>query len=307
MLHFLNYLLGYVYIEVRGAYPERFLNLLAHDSIVFWDMTRPEIDVLRIRVAASDYKRMRICARRAMCHMHILAKNGLPFFAHKYKRRGALVAGLVLFCAIAWVMSSFVWIIDIKGDGVDAAQIRDELKQNGVYIGARRSKINVNELKNDMLLRLPDLSYIALNLDGSRAEVIARKRTKPPKIEAVDTPSNIIAKRAGVISSVVVTSGMPEVAVGDAVMPGDLLAGGYMTGRHGTTVMMRSVGTIRAKTLHTIAAKYPMDTLVKNYSGKRCTRRTLIFGHNRINLFFSTGNPYVTCDKMIKSVYLTLP
>lgn len=308
MLSVLNFLFGYVLIEVIGAYPERFLNLLAQNKISFWRMQRLDIGQIRICVSLTDYLRIRPFARRAMCHLHIIKKTGLPFFTRKFQKRIALVSGLVLFCAIAWVLTSFIWIIDIEGcKTVDPALIREHLQNNGVYPGAYAKSIDHADLKNDMLLNIPELSFITVNISGSHAEVMVRERSRAPEILNYDTPSNIVADRGGIISSIAVTSGMPEVRAGDTVTEGQLLASGYMTGRAGTTLQTRAIADIRARTWQKLSAAMPADTRAKTYTGERAVRRALVFGRSRINLSFNTGNPYAECDKIVKNVRLTLP
>lgn len=308
MLSVINYLLGNVHVEVRGAYPERFLNLCAQNKIAFWDMTRPEIDVLRIRVSVADYLSLRKYAKKTMCHLHILKKTGLPFFTNKFRKRFALITGLAVFCITVWVLSSFIWVINIEGySNVDPAFIREHLKNNGVYIGAYGKSINMSDLQNDILLNIPELSFITVNLSGSHANVTVRERTKPPKIISMDEESNIVASRGGIITSITVQSGMPEVKPGDTVVEGQLLAGGYMTGRAGTTITCRAIAEVKARTWQNFTAKYPLKTRVKTYTGNKSVRHTIIFGDRRIKLYFNSGNPYIECDKIGKSAYLTLP
>ena len=308
MLSMLNILFGYVRITVCGAYPERFLNLLAQQGIAFWAMQRLELDRISICLPVADYLRIRPFARRAMCHPHIERKIGLPFFTRRFRKRAALLIGLAIFCSIAWVLTSFLWVIDIEGcRTVDSARIREVLRQNGVYPGAYAKSIDHEDMKNDVLLNIPELSFIAVNISGSHARVIVRERTPAPEILSHDTPSNIVAARPGIITAITVTSGTPEVQPGDAVTEGQLLASGYMTGRAGTTLQTRAIADVRARTWETLRAAMPADTRAKTYTGLRTRRRVLILGNLRINLSFGSGNPYAECDKIIKNVRLTLP
>lgn len=308
MLSILNFLFGYVFIEVYGAYPERFLNLLAQNGISFWHMQRLDVGKIRICMSLTDYLHIRPFARRAMCHLHIIKKVGFPFFTRKFRKRIALVIGLALFCLIAWVLTSFIWVIDIHGcENVDPALVREHLKNNGVYFGAYAKSIDHADLKNDILLNIPELSFITVNINGSHAEVTVRERSRAPEIISYETPSNIVADRGGIITSITVTSGTPEVQAGDTVTEGQLLASGYMTGRAGTTLQMRAIAEIRARTWQTLCAAMPTSVDAKTYTGETKTRRVLVFGHSRINLSLDTGNPYAECDKIIKTVRLTLP
>ena len=308
MLYALNFFLGFVLIEVRGSYPERFLNLLAKNKISFWNMQRIDIGVLRLCMPISDYFKIHDIARRSMCHVHILKKIGFPFFARRFKKRLALIIGLFIFSFAAWILTSFIWVIDISGcKTVDPDLIYKHLSYNGVKIGAYANNIDYAALKNDILLNIPDLINITVNINGSHANVTVRERTHAPEILDYDTPSNIIADCDGIITSIAVTSGTPEVKIGDTVMRGDLLASGYMTGRSGTTLQMRAIADIRARTWQNLRITMPENVEEKIYTGNTKKLYTLILGKKRINLYFGTGNLYTKCDKIIKSSRLTLP
>jgi len=309
MLGIINFFLGWVIVEIRGAYVERFLNLCSENRIGFWDMERLSYELIRVRVKVRDYKRLRKYAKRAMCRLHIVSKHGLPFFTVRFKKRYALILGLVIFTGIAWVLTSFIWVIDISGCGEQREEmLKKALEKNGVYIGAYVPRINIAELKNDILIQIPDLSYVGVNIIGSRAEVEVRERVNPPGIENEhDAPSNIVARKGGIITSIVVQSGTQEVKAGDTVYEGQLLASCYMTGREGTTVAKRAKAHVRARTWYTVTSLLPMKCEFKTYTGRETVRRTLILSGRRLKLYGNSGIPYAECDKIIKRTVLTLP
>ncbi len=308
MQNAINFLRGNVYVKISSSYPERFLNLCAKNGIEFWDMSAPEPGLLFVRMRAADYKKIRPIAKKAICHVHITEKRGLPFFTHKFRRRTALITGCAVFCIAAWIFTSFVWVIDIDGfESLDTAILRRELANNGVKIGAYAPSVDLDTLKNDILIKMPELSYIFVNFNGSHAEVKARKRTPPPEIIPQDKPCDIVATRDGIITSIVVKSGTPAVARGDTVMKGQLLASGYITGRAGSTVVTHADADVRARTWYRTVAKMPKIYFEKAYTGREKTQRTLILFGKRIKLYFNGGISYKKCDKIIEKTDLTLP
>ena len=267
MLGILNFFLGWVLIEVSGSYVERFLNLCAKNGIGFWGMDRLAPDLVRVRVTVSNYRKLKPYAKKSMCHIHIVSKHGIRFFTVRFKKRIALISGLLLFLSIAWVLTSFIWIIDISGCSPEKkADLEKYLRENGVYIGAYVPKINITELKNDILIKMPDLAYVGVNINGSHAYVNVRDRVNAPEVEVnEDQPCNIVARKGGIITSIVVTSGTQEVQKGDMVVEGQLLAGSYMTGRSGSTVVMRAKAQVRARTWHRVTSLLPMKFLYVSY------------------------------------------
>ena len=307
MLYFLNYFLGFVRLYITTPYPERFLNILAQKGISFWALSREDVNAITICMPVSDFFSLRPIARRTSSRIHIIGKYGFPFFAARFKKRLPLILSFCILAIALWVMTSFIWVIDVSGcKTVSKDKLMEHLSYNGVKIGAYSKKIDYAALKNDMLLALPELINITVNINGSHARVEVHERNRAPEVVDYSHPSNIISDYDGIITKITVTSGMPEVSVGDAVRRGDLLAGGYMVGRAGTTVNMRAIADIRAKTLECVRVKFPDITYKKTYSGKEKTQYTLILGNLRINLHFRGGNLHTDCDKIIDSTRLSL-
>lgn len=308
MVYLLNLLLGYIQITVESAYTERFLNLLSLKNISFWGLEILEYGKIRLYLHAGNFKQLRPIAQKTASKIRITRKCGLPFFIHKFKGRIALFSGIIIFCTVIWALTSFVWIIDISGGDPELQhEVLKQLSFNGLKPGAYSYGINHDEMKNDILITFPELANITVNISGSRALVNLYMKTPAPEITDYSTPSNIISDYDGIITSITVTSGVPEVSPGDIVRRGQLLAGSYMTGRTGVTVEYRAIADIRAKTLEHFKIALPKSTFKKNYTGNSKKKSTLIFGKNRINLHFGTGNPYATCDKIVEKVQVILP
>ena len=56
LLGLINYVRGWVRVEIRGAAIERFLNLCAQNDIAFWDVRRLAPDVVQatVRIQGED-------------------------------------------------------------------------------------------------------------------------------------------------------------------------------------------------------------------------------------------------------------
>lgn len=307
MQNAVNFFLGSVLVEVRGSYPERFFNLCARSGIEFWDMSIEDIGVFRVRMTAATFKRLRPVAKKAMCRVHILERSGLPFFTNRFRKRSALIIGCAAFCIVAWVFTSFVWVIDIDGFAeLDTAKLRAALKDSGLSVGTYAPSVNISDLRNNVLITMPELSYISVNFSGSHANVTARKRVSPPEILAKDIPCDIIADKDGIIYDITVKSGTPEVVRGDTVTKGQILASGYITGRAGSTIMTHADAEIRARTWQRKSARMMKSYSEKVYTGREKSVYTIILFGRRIKLYINSGISYMKCDKIIEKTDLTL-
>ncbi len=261
-----------------------------------------------ITLPIKDFKSLRPIAKKVSCKIHIIRKSGLPFFSHKFRKRNMLIAGCIAFCLVAWVFMNFVWVIEIDGfDGLDRAKLMRALSDCGVKIGAYIPRIDRGSIRNDVLITMPELSYVYVNFKGSNAKVTAKERIMPPEILAEDTACDIIADKDGQIRDITVKTGMPEVSRGDAVTKGQLLVSGYMTGRAGATVITHADAEIKANIRKKLSAKMMKKQSGKRYTGKEKTAWAIILFGKRIKLYFNSGISYMKCDKIIKRTDLALP
>ena len=307
MQNVINFFCGNVQVEVNCSYPERFLNLCSQKNIEFWDMQTMDIGVFRIRMSVSDFKKLPQVARRAMCHVHIIERCGLPFFTYRFKKRAALIFGCAVFCLIAWVFTNFVWVINIDGfPELDAVKLRGSLADAGLSVGSYVPSVNISELRNSVLIDMPELAYVSVNFSGSHANVTARKRISPPEVLAKEIPCDIIADKDGVVCDITVKTGTPEVVRGDTVIKGQILASGYMTGRAGSTILTHADAEISLRTWRKKSARMQKSYAEKVYTGNEKELYTIILCGKRIKLYINSGFSYAKCDKIIEKTDLVL-
>ena len=68
--------------------------------------------------------------------------------------------------------------------------------------GAFGPAIREREAANTALLGLPELSYLAVNIYGTRAEIIVREVEKAPELLKEDVPADIVAAADGIIEDI---------------------------------------------------------------------------------------------------------
>ncbi len=270
-------------------------------------MTTEDIGVFRVRMSVSSFRRLPSVARRAMCSVHIIEKSGMPFFTYRFRKRAALICGCAVFCLIAWVFTSFVWVINIDGfDELDTEKLRSALANAGLSVGTYTPSVNISSLRNSVLIDMPELSYVSVNFSGSHANITARKRISPPEVLAKEIPCDIIADKDGVICDITVKTGTPEVLRGDTVTKGQILASGYMTGRAGSTVVTHADAEIKVRTWRKKSSRMPKKYEEKIYTGREKSLYTIILFGNRIKLYTNSGISYAKCDKIIEKTDLVL-
>ena len=294
MSRLIRYLRGSVRFRLTGAAPEQCLNALAAARLEFWDIEREDALHLSLCVPAREAERLQGLALRCLCTAEVTERSGLRAQFGGLLRRPVLLLGLLAAAAATFVLQEFVWTIEVEGnDRLPAGQIVQALEELGIAPGTWGPSIDSPETRNRMLLRMPELAWLAVNLT-----VVAYGSTDPPEVLDEHAVTKVVAARDGVLTEVSVTEGMRLCAVGDTVRQGQLLVSGY----EDYGLFIRPVcasAEIYARTWHTGTVVTPAERLEKRYTGREWKQVTLIVGKKRIKLWGNSSISQQDCDKMI--------
>lgn len=308
MLKWINFLRGYVEIEVEAAFPERVLNLCSQNGIPFWGLVWLSSRQFRVRLRRKDYSRLSARAEKLQCTIRVTRRSGLPFFLRRFRRRYALVAGMAALVLMMGIGSLFIWDIDVSGNTtVSDAEILSALEELGVGIGTFGPSVDSEVIKHHVLLKIDKLSWIAVNVSGSRAHVLVRERVLPPEIVDETIPANLVAEKTGVITRMEVYNGEAQFKVGSTVLAGELLVSGIMDVPTVGTRIVRAEGKVYARTWYELSAKTFLSAAGKDYTGRGTIRWSLLLGDRRINFYWDGRIPFDDYDKIKTEYRLILP
>lgn len=295
-----NLMRGCVRMEISGALPAGFLNRLARAGVTFWDADPADAYTLRLTIHAVDLPKARRAADRTLCTLEVLGRKGAPVLGRRLRRRRVLIA-CVLLCLLALGASQlFVWDITVQGnETVSTGEILRALEECGVGIGAFWPGFDADLLRSRMILKIPELSWLAVNVGSSRARVLVRERTEKPVTIDADAPANVTARVTGIVTRLSVLRGFPLVVPGDAVLAGETLVTGVMESPFGSTRYVYAMAEVQARTWYELTAEAPLVTLKKTAAGGGSSRWALEIGGARINFYLGSGKSAQNCDKII--------
>lgn len=315
MKKWVNFLQGHVGVEATGVFPERFLNLCAQEGVGFWDLELPDEHTIRFRISAREVRKIKPLAQKSMCELTVRNRMGVPYFLSRFRHRYALLIGLAISLCVVGVLSRFILTVDVQGnERVPTGVILEELKRLGVRPGAYGPKIDENHVCNAALINLKELSWLSVNLHGTRAQVLVRERAPKPDVVDEHQPAHVVADGSGIILHQEVIAGQAMFQEGDTVVEGEVLISGVIDLPEPAysqidlgTLTVRAAGKVQARTWRTLSAAIPLEACVKEYTGEeRSVWSVTIFGH-RVQILKNGG---ISCDKYdkIKTDYtLTLP
>lgn len=314
MKKLIHLLLGYAEVQVMGAFPEQMLNLCARNRLAFWKLRRLDSTCFTFRVAVKDLVLLERLAQQAMCEVRELRRYGSAAAARSLGRRWGFLLGLALCVLAVGVLSRFLLVVEVTGnERVSSAVILSELQRLGVYPGAYGPAIDGKAVSNEALLALPELSFMAVNIRGTRAEVSVREGIASPELLEEEVPADIVADVDGIIEDIHATSGRAMFADGDIVTKGEVLIAGEMKLRqpqYGNIdtgwMVVHAAGAVTARTWRTLEESVPLASGVKRYTGEEQKLYSLQFLWKKWDFFQNSSISWQTCDKITCTEFLTL-
>lgn len=281
VLRLWSFLAGYVIIRVKGSSLERLVNLAASRGVRLSDIRRAAPDVLYAQTSIGGFRALRPLARRLGCELRIRRRGGLPFVAEALGRRKALAAGVFLFLAVLYALSSFVWFIHLTGVAPDRReQMLAYLRGQGLRVGALLDGLDRDGLAKSLVRQYPDLTWASVEVRGTLVQVkVVRKTLVSPEETA---PRHLVAARDGLVTACLPLRGEPLVKPGDTVVRGQILISGIVprdpqTPTEGDGVLarpggfegLRAEGTVWARVWYEAEGLAPLSGVREVATGRR--------------------------------------
>jgi len=246
-----NYIRGYVIINVEGYFLEKFINICLHRHITMWNVEKISNRQMLLYMYISDFFKLRPIAKKSKCHVSILKRCGMPFFIKRYRARKVFALGAGISILLLFFLTSFIWSMEISGNNtVDSKVIMDRLRDLGAKPGALKSSINTNTIADEMILEMKELSWISVEVRGTKIKVEIAERKIPPAIVPINEPCDIYSTKDGIVKTLVVKSGIEVVKAGTTVKSGQLLVTGVVPNKNEKEPprIVHAIANVKART-----------------------------------------------------------
>ena len=232
MWYFLN---GYVIIQIKGLCIARFLKKITDAGIRVSDVRKTDEATVLCRIPARRFHDLKRLKSRLPLRIRILKRGGLPFQLLKLRRRPVLWIGTILLFSGILILSTRIWFIRIDETKlVDPDEVTALLSERGIRPGAYLEGPILITAANDLSAQIRDAAWIGLDREGVMLKVNIVE-SLPESVKRTDRmPSDIIAEKDGVVTSVEVMRGQARVKTGDRVKAGDVLISGTINYKDNT-------------------------------------------------------------------------
>lgn len=171
-------------------------------------------------------------------------------------------------CLVIVWGSKRIWSIEVVGnENIKSEEIIRELALEKFAIGAKKEKLNFEEVKSNIYLRRQDVLWLGFEIKGTKAIVEVEERTLADNEKENDIPSNIVANKNGIIESIYVKNGVACVNVGDMVLSGEMLVTGMVTSEYSDTRFVCADAEIKVRTWHDQKCAIPYEKNVLTKTG----------------------------------------
>lgn len=230
MLHWIQYIRGYVTIRVWGYSTERLLNLCGNHDILVWEI-EDHGGYTTMNISVQGFFALKPLLKKTGTRAAVLQRYGLPFFVSKMRRRKIFVIGF-LGCMLFWILTSgYIWNIRIEGNfALTDDVLMDYLEEQGVHTAMKKSSLMIEELERSLREDYDLITWTSVQLEGTTLLVHIKENEMPEYDQSGqlldETGKDLIAARSGTVSYMITRSGVPRVAPGDTVKKGDVLVSG---------------------------------------------------------------------------------
>lgn len=292
MLKIIKFFRGYLYVRLSGYSPERFFNLCGNAGIVLWNIEPGEGDY-HFCISLQAFRRLRPILRKSGTRIWIEKRIGLPFVSFRYRKHRFFVVGLGGLFFVLFVMSQFIWMVDVSGNSHYSTQVlTDYLQQESIGYGTPKKNINCEKV--EMILRdhFPDIIWVSARVAGTRLcleveELLpgATASLQETQTEATD----LLADVSGTVDSIVVRRGTPLVKKGEVVDVGTPLVSGQLklesdNGESMTYEYCNADADVFIRTILPFETKFPTEKTVYRKTGKNRIAIVFIGGKYQISL-----------------------
>lgn len=296
-------------IRVSGFSMERFLNMASYRNVYFWDVDSSGTG-LQMKTSLAGLREAEYCAAKTGCTLEVLARGGLPARYRRFRRREALWAGALVFAAGLFLLSSFVWTLEIEGNQrLEEESLLSACARLGLSPGVWKKSVDMDAVTEGLLAQFHDLSWVSVSMDGTKVTVRLAETIEAPEVVEKERPCDIVAAKDGLILSISAERGTPLVEPGDVVKAGEVLISSLVTGEtEGETpyrAQTAAAGSVKAKTWMEWSEELPLVYTEKEYTGEEKTDHALLLGDMAVN-FFRPAQEEDCDEEVISEKYLSL-
>lgn len=269
------------------------MNMAAFRGVYLWDISY-EGAAVTMKADGGSMEILEACSQKTGCSVEILGWGGLPAFLRRFRRRQVWSAGVLCFAAGLYLLSSFIWTVEVEGnERLETEDLLSACEKMGLQPGAWKHGVDTEAVTKGLLMQFSDISWVSVGIKGT--DVTIRLAETIEKAERIDreTPCDIIASADGVIVQITAERGTPMVQTGDVVKKGDVLISSELLigleGEEQHTEYTAAEGAVTARIWQKLTEELPLQYEETIYSGVEKENHSIVFSEKELDIIHPDG------------------
>ncbi len=250
----LNFIRGYVVINLNVTDYEKKLNLLQRRHVKLWDIERLE-NGIKFKISYDDFKKYNELLRDS--NPELVKKTGVAFKVNNLKFRKGFIAGIFLMLMCYFIFASLVWNIEIVGANHQLSKkIIKTLDDNNIKMPEPAGALNSRKIEALLHKNFENLKFVEAYVEGSKLIIFVKEKEYEKQALKEGEPSSIVSSKNAIINKIITKNGQTVVQVGDVVYEGQTLVMGIIKNKNTDEFMMvPSDGIVYGKTYYSFEMK----------------------------------------------------
>ena len=217
---------GRITVEIKLLNPDRILNIFWNRNINIYKINKKNISTIRLDIDYINYEEVCEVIQTLGGKISIVKRRGFIFWLRNMRGKISLVVGLMLFLVVIFLLSNYVWAIDINvQENISPFEIRQQLKEIGIKPGLAKSDIVVEDIEKKLENANSEILWLRVRVEGSTLNVTIEEKINPPT-EWNGQYGNLVATEDGEVVKVYTYAGRSAVKQEQMVKKGDVLIEG---------------------------------------------------------------------------------
>lgn len=220
---------GYYKIHIVGEGRNRFFNICSYHNIFLWQIKKMDENSYTCFCSKKDLEQVYMIADKTNIKIDILDMAGVPFWLKYVRKQSWFIAGAIMALFLLVECSGRIWDIQIEGNRYyDVDTLLRGIKREQVSVGMGLRDVDYIQLATRIRADFERITWASVEQTGCRVilhikeNLIKTEIAEPKEMESYD----VIAKKDGIVHSILVRQGTAVVEPGMEIKKGDVLISG---------------------------------------------------------------------------------
>ena len=234
-------------VQIQGINLERLLREAQDVGIVLRCVRRTAQRSLSAKVDPNGLRKLKALCAGYGWEIGELRPGLIVGVIRFFRGRPALAVGAALCLLLIRLSCEMVLSVHVTGAQEYTAEVHRILREEGAVSGRLKRGLSTDALSDRLMLSLPGLTYAGLRFSGSVLVADVRLAGDGELILKPGEMNDLVASQPGIVTRIVVSSGTPVVAVGDAVYAGQVLVKGEERSGRGLSEPVKAQAQVYAR------------------------------------------------------------